>query len=168
MTGVQTCALPISAPNDSQIVPAGNNFNIYTNGVNGAVQFFTDVTGNNHNWAFDGYGYTQLPFSQGFTNTAVITTVGAGNIMLQAGAGPTQNFLFDTDGKIGLPNSAPGTSNTIVNGTGNVAFLSDEQWTIAEYNGAEFGTQGLRINPGINGSTGAGFPGSAEIGRAHV
>lgn len=94
----------LTAPNGSQIVPAGNNFNIYTNGVNGAVQFFTDVTGNNHNWAFDGYGYTNLPFSQGYSNTAVITTVGAGNIMLQAGAGPTQNFVFDTAGNVTMPN----------------------------------------------------------------
>ena len=48
----------LTAPNDSQIVPAGNNFNIYTNGVNGAIQFFTDVTGNNHNWDFVGYGFS--------------------------------------------------------------------------------------------------------------
>jgi len=97
----------LSAPNGSQIVPAGNNFNIYTYGLNGAVQFFTDVSGNNHNWAFDGYGYTNLPFSQGYSNTSVITTIGAGNIMLQAGAGPTKDFLFGSDGNF----TAPGAIN---------------------------------------------------------
>jgi len=93
----------LSAPNGSQIVPAGNNFNIYTYGLNGTVQFFTDVSGNNHNWAFDGYGYTYLPFSQGYTDTAVLTSTGAGNLMIQAGAGPAQNFLFGSDGTITFP-----------------------------------------------------------------
>lgn len=118
----------LTAPNDSQIVPAGNNFNLYTYGVNGAVQFFTDVSGNNHNWAFDGYGYTNLPFSQGYSNTAVIATVGAGNIMLQAGAGPTKDFLFGSDGSLNLPE--PGTIRGA--GPGTVNAVSDDfvqlQW----------------------------------------
>jgi len=151
----------LSAPNGSQIVPAGNNFNIYTNDVSGAVQFFTDVTGNNHNWSFDGYGYTNLPFSQGFTNTAVITSVGAGNIMLQAGAGPTQNWNFDSTGNLTLPgntfavNYANGTQVSLGGGgnTGNVTF--SDQTVIGT--GDEYGGGGLYLAPGTNSSANLQF-----------
>jgi len=134
----------LTTTNSSQIVPAGNNFNLYTYGVNGAVQFFTDVSGNNHNWSFDGYGYTNLPFTQGYTDTAVITTNGAGSLMLQTGAGPTQNFLFSSDGSLTIP---AGDANTVGSGqifSGNESsFINlDVQFDSNILGGMRLGTSG--------------------------
>lgn len=90
----------LTAPNGSQIVPAGNNFNLYTYGTNGTVQFFTDVDGNSRGWAFDGYGFTNLPFSQGYTNTSVITSGSGGNVGILTGGNTT---IFNGDASITFP-----------------------------------------------------------------
>lgn len=92
----------LTAPNDSQILPAGNNFNIITNGTNGTVQFFTDYGGNNYTWAFDGYGVTSLPDTAGRTATSLIVNQNNGNIEIGPGG---KSFLFDGTGNLTLPDS---------------------------------------------------------------
>jgi len=71
-------------------------------------------------------------------------------------------FLVDgnvtVNGAIALPNTPSGAANTIQYGLGNLIGYLDGQWTIGEYNGAEYGTEGIRINPGIEGAADVYLP----------
>jgi hypothetical protein len=65
-------------------------------------------------------------------------------------------FLVDgnvtVNGTIALPNTPSGAANTIQYGLGNLIGYLDGQWTIGEYDGTNYGQQGIRINPGIEGA----------------
>ncbi len=82
-------------PNNSNIYPAGNNFNVYAPAT-GAVQFYTD--GGNFNWSLDGYGVMNLPFASALSNTSIVYS--AGNFRIDAGA---NNFVFTDTGLLTMP-----------------------------------------------------------------
>ena len=49
--------------------------------------------------------------------------------------------------------SPTGPSDQIKYGTGNLVVWNDGGWVIGEYNGTDYGTEGIHINPGIEGSS---------------
>jgi hypothetical protein len=59
----------------------------------------------------------------------------------------------NTFSSITLTSTPINAANTIQYGLGNLIGYLDGQWTIGEYNGTDYGTQGIRICPGIEGAT---------------
>jgi hypothetical protein len=96
-------------------------------------------------------------------------TPGGANTQVQyndAGAfGGAAGFTFDSGsnvlsvpGSITMSLTPSNAANTIQYGLGNLIGYLDGQWTIGEYNGAEYGTEGIRINPGIEGAADVYLP----------
>ena len=90
-------------------------------------------------------------------------TPGGANTQVQfndAGAfGGAAGFTFNNTtseltvpGNITLSLTPSGPSNQIKYGMGNLVAWLDGQWTIGEYNGSNYGTEGIRISPGIEGN----------------
>jgi hypothetical protein len=77
-----------------------------------------------------------------------------GNIVLQAGVASNiiGAWAFDNTGVLNVPLSVNGASNQIKYGMGNLVAYLDGEWTIGEYNGTDFGTTGIRVSPGVEGS----------------
>lgn len=71
-----------------------------------------------------------------FGNGSQLTGIGGGN----------------TFSAITMSDTPSGASDQIKYGTGNLVSYLDGGWTIGEYNGTDYGTEGIRINPGIEGS----------------
>jgi hypothetical protein len=70
-------------------------------------------------------------------------------------------WTFDSNGVLNVPLTAGGSSNQIKYGMGNLVSWLDGQWTIGEYNGSNFGTQGIRVSPGIEGNVEVILPSDA-------
>jgi hypothetical protein len=82
-------------PNNSNIYPAGNNFNVFTPPA-GSVQFYSD--GGNYSWSLDGYGVMNLPLDASASNTA--SMYAAGNLRFNAAA---NSFVFTDTGAFVFP-----------------------------------------------------------------
>jgi len=82
-------------PNNSNIYPAGNNFNVFTPPA-GSVQFYSD--NGNYSWSLDGFGVMNLPLDASASNTA--SMYAAGNIRFNAAA---NSFVFTDTGAFVFP-----------------------------------------------------------------
>jgi hypothetical protein len=73
-------------------------------------------------------------------------------------------------GAITLPNTPSGAANTIQYGLGNLVSYLDGGWVIGEYNGTDYGTEGIRISPGIEGAAEVNIPsnGTANVNPLSV
>lgn len=83
-----------------------------------------------------------------------------GNIVLQSGAAgnTTASWIFNNDGTLTVPLQPSGPSNKIKYGLGNLVAWLDGGWVIGEYNGTDYGTEGVRISPGIEGNVEVNLP----------
>ena len=106
--------------------------------------------GNTSTWIFDSSGNLRLPTNSSSINYANGQPYGGG-----AGSG-------NTFSSITMTNSPPGASNVIQYGLGNLVVWNDGGWTIGEWNGTQYGTEGIRINPGIEGSADIVLPSDAN------
>ena len=75
--------------------------------------------------------------------------------------GNTDLANANLSGAITMTATPSGPSNQIKYGTGNLVSWLDGQWTIGEYNGNTYGTQGIRISPGIEGNVEVILPSDA-------
>ena len=85
---------------------------------------------------------------------SVPISLGAGNVLTVNGndvVTTAANGVTDFD-SITMINTPTGPSSQIKYGLGNLVVWNDGGWTIGEYNGTDYGTEGIRINPGIEGS----------------
>ena len=82
------------------------------------------------------------------------------NITLTTSYG-NATWTFGTDGTLTVPLAPSGPSNQIKYGMGNLVSWLDGQWTIGEYNGNAYGTQGIRVSPGIEGNVEVILPSDA-------
>jgi hypothetical protein len=85
----------LTAPNGSNIYPAGNNFNAFAPAA-GSMQFYSD--GGNFAWSLDGYGVMNLPYASALSNTSIVYS--GGNFRIDAGA---NNFVFTDTGLLTMP-----------------------------------------------------------------
>jgi hypothetical protein len=80
--------------------------------------------------------------------------------------GTTQSTAFtgvsNTFNAITMNSTPSGPSNQINYGLGNLVSWLDGGWTIGEYNGTGYGTEGIRINPGIEGPVNIDLPSDAN------
>ena len=113
---------------------------------------FIDINGGNSYDGSAGYvnirgGYTSNNGQHGYVN---IETNGG-------------TWTFDGNGVLKFPlinNQTYIQSQKF--GMGNVAAYLDSQWTICEYDGQNYGTQGIRINPGVEGYADIYLPSDAN------
>ena len=118
------------------------------NTVAGLVET-NDGVGNTYDWYFQPDGRTSFP-SYTFPNVdgiagQVLSTDGNGEIYWGNG-GSSNSFSSIT-----MTSTPSGPSNIIQYGLGNLVAWLDGQWTIGEYNGTDYGTEGIRVSPGIEG-----------------
>ena len=118
------------------------------NAVVGLVET-NDGVGNTYDWYFQPDGRTSFP-SYTFPNVdgiagQVLSTDGNGEIYWGNG-GSSNSFSSIT-----MTSTPSGPSNIIQYGLGNLVAWLDGQWTIGEYNGTDYGTEGIRVSPGIEG-----------------
>jgi hypothetical protein len=86
--------------------------------------------------------------------------------------GTTQSTAFtgtsNTFSAITMTSTPTGPSNQINYGLGNLVSWLDGGWTIGEYNGTDYGTEGIRINPGIEGPADIVLPADAANSAVSV
>jgi hypothetical protein len=115
-------------------------------------------------------GYVNIDGGLGFDNGGDVEITGGysangtgGTVRLVAGAGAGsygnveignngKQWTFDVNGTLTFPNNGDSNIREQRYGMGNLVAYLDSQWTLGEYNGTNWGTQGIRINPGIEGS----------------
>ena len=115
-----------------------------------------------------GYSSIKLPGDANApTNPVTITNSkegGAGVKIITSNPnnGNTEyDWTFGSDGTVTLPLTIDSsTTKQIKYGLGNLAVQLDGGWCIGEYNGTAWGTEGVRIDPAIEGYTGVSLPGS--------
>lgn len=97
----------------------------------------------------------------------VLSTDGAGNLswVTQSGNGGGNTFTSIT-----MLNTPSGAANNIQYGLGNIAVWNDAGWVIGEYDidTDSWGTEGIRINPGIEGYTDLTLPSDANASSQSV
>jgi len=120
----------------SAIINNGNSFLVFAQGVNAAASM---------GWAENIFAPGNLAYIDFNTNQT-------GNISIITGnnVGNTYQWTFDKDGTLYFPVSDTNIQQQRY-GMGNLAAYLDGGWTIGEYNGTNSGTEGIRINPGIEG-----------------
>lgn len=99
-----------------------------------------------------------LPVNGSTDNIQINNTYGGTVIQSGTGSDITATWNFSADGTITVPLQAGYASQQIKYGLGNLAVWNDGQWTIGEFNGTDWGTQGIRIDPAIEGPTGLILP----------
>ena len=86
--------------------------------------------------------------------------------------GSVQNTAFtgisNTFSSITFTDVPSGASNTIQYGLGNLIAYNDGTIAIAEYNGTDYGAQGIRIDPGVEGGAGIEVPSVADSATGAV
>ena len=101
------------------------------------------------NWPTSGgrtYTFTSSDYAATSYNNVVLTS------------GP-ENWTFDHNGILTLPLTIDSsTTKEIKYGLGNLAVQLDGGWVIGEYNGTAWGTEGIRISPGIEGAAEVNIP----------
>ena len=129
--------------------------NLHISGGDNGYVLQTDGTGNLTWTAQTGGSGNAVPAG---ANTQIQYN-DAGNL------GATAGFTFDNvtneltvPGNITMSLTPSGASNQIKYGLGNLVSYLDGQWTIGEYNGNSYGTEGIRINPGIEGAADVYLP----------
>jgi hypothetical protein len=127
------------------------DYAVFTHDVNANVVMANFVYG-------DGSNLTNLPVG----NIAATNFNGNGSQVLAGnGAWVAQTGGDNTFSSITMANTPSGPANTIQYGLGNLVVWNDGGWTIGEYNGADYGTEGIRINPGIEGAADINLPADA-------
>lgn len=125
-------------------------------GVNGYV-LKTDGTGNLSWTAQSGNGGGN---GTGISNGATSVSIPAadGNVVVDVNGAVWE---FGTDGTLTFPDNASGWPIREQRyGMGNLVVWNDGGWAIGEYNGTSLGTEGIRIDPAIEGPTGVVVPGA--------
>jgi hypothetical protein len=125
--------------NGEALLSNDSNTSISTTGNITADYFFgngSQLTGLNTNKILNG------------TSNVEIATAN-GNVVITADG--TNQWNFANDGILTVPLSVGSSSNQIKYGLGNLFVWNDGGWTIGEYNGELSGTEGIRINPDIEG-----------------
>ena len=86
-----------------------------------------------------------------------------GNVYVNANAGTDQQWNFGTDGTLYFPlvNSQTSIQQQRY-GMGNLVGYNDGGWVLGEYNGTSYGTEGIRISPGIEGNVEVILPSDAN------
>jgi hypothetical protein len=74
---------------------------------------------------------------------------GTGNVTINATGGGGGGNTFSA---ITMSSTPSGPSNQIKYGLGNLVAWNDGGWALGVYNGANYGTEGMRLSPGIEGS----------------
>jgi hypothetical protein len=141
------------------------------NGTDSTYYLDLGLAGNNHadpdffgdtSTANDGYLYVTGADQTGPSDT------GPGNLILGSTNGVIKMFVGNTaqanvvatvdSNGIVMNNTPSGPSNQIKYGTGNLVSWLDGGWVIGEYNGTDYGTEGVRISPGIEGNVEVNLP----------
>ena len=118
----------------------------------------SDSTGNTYDWYFNSDGTTAFP---GYTFPNVDGVSGQVFATYGNGAIYWANSNSNTFSAITMSGTPSGPSNQIKYGMGNLVSWLDGQWTIGEYNGNAYGTQGIRVSPGIEGNVEVILPSDA-------
>jgi hypothetical protein len=126
---------------------------IYSTG-GGGINLYPGGSGS---FVFAQNGNLTLP-----TNSSNINYANGVSILDSIGGGG------NTFTSITMTNSPAGASNVIQNGLGNLTVWNDGGWTIGEWNGTTYGTEGMRINPGIEGSADIILPSDANAATIPV
>ena len=71
-------------------------------------------------------------------------------------------WRFQANGELTVPRGFGGASQTIKYGLGDFIAYLDDGWVLGTSNGTAFGAEGIRISPGIEGSTNIVLPKDAE------
>jgi hypothetical protein len=137
-------------------VQLGSNANVHLYGGSNGQVLQTDGAGN-LNW----YSISATEIVNGTSNVSI--PVANGNIYINANAAVDQQWAFGTDGTLYFP---------LVNGQvsiqqqrygmGNLVGYLDGGWVLGEYNGTAYGTEGIRISPGIEGNVEVILPSDAN------
>ena len=114
---------------------ANADITIQGNGV-GAINLVTSAN-----------SYTQLQ-NDSYANGSSYVYLEDGNVYISTNTG---TWNFDTNGVLNVALAPSGPSNQIKYGMGNLVSWLDGGWVIGEYNDTNYGTEGIRINPAIEG-----------------
>ena len=127
-------------------VQLGSNANVHLYGGNVGEVLQTDGAGN-LNW----YAISATGIQNGNSNVTIPDT--NGNVYINANAGVDQQWNFGTNGTLYFPvvNSQTSIQEQRY-GMGNLVGYNDGGWVLGEYNGTSYGTEGIRISPGIEGN----------------
>jgi hypothetical protein len=84
--------------------------------------------------------------------------------------GVDKDWTFDSTGNLIFPQNGTGTAPVRSQrfGMGNLVAYLDGTWAIGEHNGTDFGTQGIRLDPGIEGGAGIEVPSVINSATAAV
>ena len=134
----------------------------FSNNAATGLVYTTDGNGNENDWYFQADGTTAFP-NYTFPNVdgragQVFATYGNGEIYWA-------NATSNTFSAITMIDTPSGPSNQIKYGLGNLVSWLDGGWVIGEYNGTDYGTEGIRISPGIEGAAEVNIPsnGTANV-----
>ena len=127
-------------------VQLGSNANVHITGGSSGQVLQTDGAGN-LNW----YSVSATGIQNGNSNVTI--TDPDGNVYINANSGVDQQWNFGTNGTLYFPlvNSETSIQEQRY-GMGNLVGYNDGGWVLGEYNGANYGTEGIRISPGIEGN----------------
>ena len=136
-------------------VQLGNVANVHITGGTDGYVLTTDGTGN-LSWSATA---AQNQIYNGNSNVSIPTT--DGNVYINANSGTDQQWIFGTDGTMVFPNG-PSGGNIQRYGMGNLVGVLDGGWVIGEWNGTNYGTEGIRISPGVEGNVEVILPSDAN------
>jgi hypothetical protein len=138
-------------------VQLGDVANVHINGGTPGYILQTDGSGN--------LSWTGAPAVTEILNgnSNVSIPLQDGNVYVNANAGVDQQWNFSTNGTLYFPLV---NSQTFIQeqryGMGNLVGYSDGGWVLGEYNGTAYGTEGIRISPGIEGNVEVILPSDAN------
>ena len=113
---------------------------------------FIDINGGA---TYDGYG-GDVNIRGGYSSNAGLN----GNVLIQTSG--AYDWKFNSDGTLIFPYNGDQNIRTQRYGMGNVVAYLDNGWTLGEFNGIDWGTEGMRINPGIEGYSDIKLPSDAD------
>jgi len=141
---------------NSANVQLGSNANVHLYGGSDGQVLKTDGAGN-----LTWYTISTSSIQNGNSNVTIPTT--DGNVYINANSGTDKQWAFGTDGTLTFPLVNGQTAiQTQRYGMGNLLGVSDGGWVLAEYNGTAYGTEGIRISPGIEGNVEVILPSDAN------
>lgn len=138
-------------------ISLGNVGNIHIDGGSNGYLLTTDGAGN-LSWSATA---STTEIFNGFSNVSI--PVANGNVYINANAASDQQWVFGTDGTLTFPlvNSQTSIQQQRY-GMGNLVGYLDGGWVLGEYNGTAYGTEGIRISPGIEGNVEVILPSDAN------
>jgi hypothetical protein len=135
----------------------GNVGNVKIGGGTGGYVLSTDGAGN-LSWSATG---SPTNIHNGDSNVSI--PLANSNVYINANSGVNQQWAFGTDGTLTFPLvNGQTTIQTQRYGMGNLAGINDGGWVLAEYNGTAYGTEGIRISPGVEGNVEVILPSDAN------